>query len=261
MRGRAAPLAVRHAGWTGLCGGLLALLAACSMRSAEQASEEPDARAAIDGVWRIAQASDRLLTTDGSMPPLLPELQQVYEQHIAARHAGDRSWDPAGHCRPLGEPRAMLELSWPFEVHHSDERADILYQWNRLDHVIPMAAQHARSAGSSYFGESVGRWDGDTLVIDVIHIRADSMLDSSGMPHSGSLHLVERLRSINDGRNLEVNLHVSDPETFSSEWNARLIFDRDPARIVEDDCVERLQLNEYYTLDNALQTEGANRHT
>lgn len=261
MTGGAATRALQRFGWAGLCGGLLASLTACGMKSTAETAAEPDARAAIDGVWRIAQASDRLLTTDGSMPPLLPDLQELYEQHIAARHAGDRSWDPASHCRPLGEPRAMLELSWPFELHHSDDRADILYQWNRLDHVIPMAARHTRSTGNFYFGESVGRWDGDTLVIDVINVRADSMLDSSGMPHSPSLHLVERLRTINDGRNLEVSLHFSDPATFSSEWDARLIFDRDPGRIVEDDCVERLQLNEYYTLDNARQTAEADHHT
>jgi hypothetical protein len=245
----------------GLCASLFTSIPGCGMKTQVEAAVEPDARAAINGVWRIAQATDRLLTTNGSMPPLLPDLQQVYEQRIASRHAGDRSWDPASHCRPLGEPRAMLELAWPFELHHSDDRTDILYQWNRLDHVIPMAAKHTRSTGNFYFGESVGHWDGDTLVIDVVNVRADTMLDPSGMPHSASLHLVERLRTINGGRNLEVSLHVSDPATFSSEWDARLIFDRNPGRIVEDDCVERLQLNEYYTLDNARQTVAIDRRT
>lgn len=226
------------------------LLTACGSKQSEQTIDATD----IAGVWQISKPTDRLLTADGKAPPLLPEAQKIYEQRIAARKAGDLSWDLAAKCKPLGEPRAMLEMSWPFEVLHADERADIAYQWNRLVHSIPMAKEHGPAQGPFYFGESIGSWEGDTLVVDVINIRAESVLDPSGLPHSDDLHMVERFRVTNGGKNLEVKFHFEDPKTFSQPWDAVLVFDRKTdTRIAEDVCFDRLQLNDYYNLNNALK--------
>lgn len=208
----------------------------------------------LSGVWQLAQPVNALITVDGKLPPLLPVAQKVYDERVAKRKAGELDWDPALHCKPLGEPRAMLEMAWPFQILQSDRRIDIAYQWNRLVHTIPIQAEHGPQKGPFYFGESIGKWQDDTLVVDVINVREESLLDIAGLPHSDDMHMVERLRTINGGKQLEVRFHFEDANTYSQPWDAVLTFEKRPnVTISEDVCFERLKINDYATLDNSLK--------
>lgn len=212
------------------------------------------APADLAGVWQLAQPMTTLFTVDGKLPPLLPEARKLYDERVARRKAGDISWDPAQHCKPLGEPRAMMEMAWPFQILQSEGRIDIGYQYNRLLHTIPIRAEHGPQKGPFYFGESAGRWEGDTLVVDIINIREESMLDIAGLPHSDELHMVERFRVLNGGKQLEVRFHFEDARTYAQPWDAVLTFDKQPDLLIKEDvCFERLKINDYATLDNSLK--------
>ena len=76
-------------------------------------------------------------------------------------------------------------------------------------------------------GDSVARWDGDNLVIDSTNFKSDAIfLDSSGLPASDKLHLVEHIRLKNGGKQLEDEITVDDPSIFTKPWTARRTFDR-----------------------------------
>lgn len=234
----------------------MALTAGCKKIDDTQSTVTPTQTGPGDlsGVWQLAQPVDKLLTAEGKAPTLLPEAQKLYDERIAKRAAGKLDEDPAAHCKPLGEPRAMLEMAWPFQVLQSDGRIDISYQYNRLLHTIPIKAEHGPVKGPFYFGESIGKWEGDTLVVDVLNTREESWLDVAGLPHSDELHLTERFRSINGGKQLEVRFHFEDAKTYSQPWDAVLTFEKKPDLLIKEDvCFERLKIDDYATLDNSLK--------
>ncbi|HTP38910.1 MAG TPA: hypothetical protein VMI92_04995 [Steroidobacteraceae bacterium] len=239
--------------WTlmGVALGVLALLHGVRwMGAAGPASA--NAHLAFDGVWQIEAPLLELKTDAGGRPPLNPAAAAVYDQRRAARQGGDVSWDPASKCKPLGEPRALMQDE-PFELFTSDLRTGFLFQWNRLARFVVMADRHGPQLGPFYFGESIGRWDHDTLVVDVINVKANALLDPAGLPHSEDMHLVERFSL--EGGKLVARLHVEDPATYTAPWDATLTFVRKPGvRIREDVCPERLQLtSDFYLLQNALK--------
>jgi len=72
----------------------------------------------------------------------------------------------------------------------------------------------------SWYGESIGHYEGDTLVVDTIGLNDKTFVDGFDTPHTTQLHVVERWHMIDGGRTLEVNVHVEDPGAFTTPWNA-----------------------------------------
>jgi len=106
---------------------------------------------------------------------------------------------------------------------------DSLTCWQLLDdEFIPPLSGPVRSCQirahpciSFYrYGESVVQYEGDTLVVNTIGISSKSYVDNYQTPHTDQLHVVERFHMIDDGKMLEVNVHVEDPGAFTTPWNA-----------------------------------------
>jgi hypothetical protein len=85
----------------------------------------------------------------------------------------------------------------------------------------------------SWYGESVGHYEGDTLVVDTIGTSDKSLVDNFGTPHTAQLHTVERYRITDNGMRLEVRLHVEDPGTFTTPWDAIQRYRRVEPRVAE----------------------------
>ena len=85
---------------------------------------------------------------------------------------------------------------------------------------IYMNAPHSAHVTPSWFGESVGRYEGDTLVVDTIGLDPRTFVDNFRTPHTEKLHVVERFRIIDGGKTLEAQIHVEDPGAFTMPWDA-----------------------------------------
>lgn len=88
---------------------------------------------------------------------------------------------------------------------------------------VYMDVPHSANPKPSWHGESVGHYEnGDTLVVDTIALKEHplSFVDNYRTPHSGQLHVVERFRLHDDGKAIEVKIHVEDPIAFTTPWNA-----------------------------------------
>ena len=79
---------------------------------------------------------------------------------------------------------------------------------------------HSENVKPSWTGESVGHYEGDTLVVDTIGINDKTYIDNFRTPHTEKLHVVERFRMIDDGKTLEANIRIEDPGAFTMPWNA-----------------------------------------
>jgi hypothetical protein len=86
-----------------------------------------------------------------------------------------------------------------------------------------MNQEHPADLNPTWFGDSVGKWDGDTLVIDTIGFNGKTRLDTLGHPHSDALHVIQELRRL-DAERLYVKMTIIDAKTFTKPWSNTRVF-------------------------------------
>ena len=192
----------------------------------------------ISGPWQIQGSAHALRTTDGSAPPLLPQMRTVYEQHLAARQSADTSFDPLTKCLPPGVPRLLMQ-PYPFNIVQGKKLYGFVFEWNHLNRIVYMDQAHFEPIGPLYLGQSTGHWDAHTLVIDTNNYNDMTLLDDAGLPHTDALHTVERIRLVSAGQ-LEDRIRIEDAGAYSKPWEAVLRFSKHPNVIVSEDyCLGR----------------------
>lgn len=186
---------------------------------------------------------------DDTAPILRAAAAAEVKRHTDAVRAGTQIPTPQEACRPSGVPNVMT-LPAPVEFLQLPDRVVILYQRDHQVRHIWLTGRHSDHVTPSWYGESIGHYDGDTLVVDTIGFNAKTPVDIFGTPHTEDLHVVERIRTIDNGRQLEVVFTVDDPRMFTSEWSGRTVYNRanlPPERWEEEVCAEndRLPNGEY----------------
>jgi len=157
----------------------------------------------------------------------------------ADRNFKDRaSTDPLLACFQPGLPRAAL-LPEPFQIFQSSDRVIIVYQHVHAYRVIFTDGRpHYNEGIEFYMGDSRGRWEGNTLVVDVTNFKPETWLDAAGNFHSEKLHVVERYtRTGPDTMTYEAT--VDDPEVFERSWKMRISLARHTEagfQLVEHEC-------------------------
>ena len=107
---------------------------------------------------------------------------------------------------------------------------------------------HPADVNPTWMGHSIGRYDGDTLVVDTIGIKGSRWIDHQGHPHSDALHLVERIRRV-DENSLEFEVTIDDPTAYKNTWAKKIIREFAPPgpRIWDEaNCEELLQMGTHY---------------
>jgi hypothetical protein len=124
--------------------------------------------------------------------------------------------DPSYKCMPVGVPR----LGPPSEIVQTPKASYFLYDNRNVYRVIPTDGRpHNPSADSMAMGDSIGRWDGDTFVVDVTNFTEDTWLDGDGSFHTENMHVVERFTR--KGNTLEYQFTVVDPAVMAKPFVAR----------------------------------------
>jgi hypothetical protein len=95
----------------------------------------------------------------------------------------------------------------------------ILTSFNEVRRIY-LADKHSENVKTSWYGESIGHYEGDTLVVDTIGLDDRTFIDGFDTPHTKQLHVVERFHLIEEGEVLEANVHVEDPGAFTMPWDA-----------------------------------------
>jgi len=126
------------------------------------------------------------------------------------------------YCDPIGVPRVYL-VPTEFRIIQTPDIVYILYQYGPTWRPILMNKEHSKDPDPSWWGESVGRYEGDTLVIDTIGFNDKTWLDHAGRSHSDELHLVERLRRL-DHETLRLDVTFEDPKMYTQPWTGQKTF-------------------------------------
>jgi hypothetical protein len=159
--------------------------------------------------------------------------------------AGKIGFTPGSSCKPAGIPAYMLD-GGPYYFIQTPEKVTIIHQGDTDVRRIYLNVPHSANPKPSWYGESVGHYEGDTLVVDTIGLNDESFVDHFRTPHTEKLHVVERWKMIEGGKKMEVLITIEDQDTFNQPWQALLRYDRVKATLPEVICSENnLHLFDY----------------
>jgi hypothetical protein len=231
-----------------------------SRSAAAQFTRMPDGKPNLNGIWAASNTANwNIQTHQARQGPVIalgaafsvPGGLGVVEgdeipykpEAVAQRDANARNWmanDPEVKCYLPGVPRATY-MPYPFQIVQSTAPNDILitYEFASASRVIHMSTNQ-ESPTDTWMGWSNGRWEGDTLVVDVKNFGADTWFDRAGNYHSEALHVVERYTPLGPDV-LQYEATIEDPNVFTRPWTMSMpIYRRveKNAQLMEYKCVE-----------------------
>jgi hypothetical protein len=167
------------------------------------------------------------------MSALLPGAETIFRQPPT----GDvRHDDPTELCLPDGHPREAL-APYAQQIVQNADTVVFLYEYMHFFRVIPLNKPHPADVDPTFMGDSVAKWEGDTLVIDTIGLR-EWTLAASNQWHSDALHTVERLRYL-DPATASYEIVIDDPKLFTKPWSQEFQMKLHPTwKLLEQVCEE-----------------------
>lgn len=165
-------------------------------------------------------------------PPLQPAALEIYQTNRKGitdpRLKGRDDIDPSNSCFPPG-PTRIFTIPRPFEIRQAAGEVYILSEMDHWVRRIYMDGRgHPDGYPSTWMGHSIGKYEGNTLVVDTAAINEPTWIDTLGHPHSDELHLVERFRRVNHDT-LEVEVTFDDPKDYARPWTGKKIYQLQPS--------------------------------
>jgi hypothetical protein len=170
--------------------------------------------------------------------------KELFDRNAAAMKSGHIMQTAWTSCRP-GAVSTMTMSREAIVVLETPEEITILYEMPRMVRRIHMGAQHPKDLAPSYVGHSIGRWEGDTLVVDSIGFNGYAELGAGGQPTSPQLHTVERFTPAADGSH-DIEVTITDPEYYVEPVKLKRGWKKKAARHpLEYDCMENPREEDY----------------
>ncbi len=246
---------MNHRGFRRDCGYVAGAIAALGLALSGAALAQPappqQAHGDLFGIWYTRGYERRIKPADGSETPWLAWSKESFDKRGAAERNGYPMFDPTAACMPSGVPR-IVASPYPLEIIPTADSVWLLYEAQHLFRQVRLGGAHPKTLAPSFMGDSVGHWDGDTLVVDTVGLTDETQIDEAGTLHSDALHVVETYRRLED-KSLEVMITIDDPKTFAKPWTARRRLDRRAGiRMVEYVCEENNR--------NAPDAQGVLKH-
>jgi hypothetical protein len=207
------------------------------------------------------------LAGDYTNPILTPQAAAIVKMHAERGLTNTGDPNPRNQCWPSGLPFVFTDR--PTELLQQKDKVTILYGHDHQVRQVRLNAQHPAKVAPTWYGDSVGHYDGDTLVIDTVGLKMGpySMIDWYGTPRSEALHVIERYRMLDyaaakegferdskqhnnaddmplpnaSGKYLQLAFTIEDKNVFTTPWTATMTYRRDgdgPADWPEFVCAE-----------------------
>jgi hypothetical protein len=211
---------------------LLAMAASpAHIRAQMPAQQTPAAKSAVSapadshdlsGMWEFFATlpGQGIYATPSKTPPAMtPWAKARYDEakpgYGPKAQAGGN--DPILKCYPSGIPR-ILFFPQPIEIYQGPDRVFMFFEReHEFRQIWTDGRSHPKDVAATWMGDSTGKWDGDTFVVDTIGLNEKSWLDFYGDPHSEDIHLVEKFKRV-DHDTLTMQLIVEDPKAYATTW-------------------------------------------
>jgi hypothetical protein len=198
-----------------------------------QAPRTADGKPDLQGIWetRNAASFDVAEIAEGHEIPYLP-------QALEREQKGSRV-DPVAHCAMPGVPR-ITYMPFPFQIVQRPGYVAFVYEYLHNQRLVTTNARPHLEGIDFWLGDSVGRWEGETLVIDVTDLGDKTWLDSARHTHSDELHVVERYTRTGPDT-IRYEATIEDPKTYSRPWKIGMLLHRNTEpgfELREQECTE-----------------------
>jgi hypothetical protein len=220
----------------------------------------------LSGLWirpRQSKHIDPARRFEAQQPAMTPwaeakfkATRNIYSEKSAKSELNKVSGgDPTFSCFPPGVPGIYFHVAGdgrPMEILNAPGRTLEFFEY---DHYVRQVwidgRDHPKDLASTWMGDSIGKWEGDTFVIDSVGFNDKSVLDPIGHPHSDELHVVERIRRL-DHDTLEDNVAITDPKAYAKPWGGQLVFVLAPSdwTVMEDICEDNVNFIDFITKAN-----------
>ncbi len=193
---------------------------------------------------------------DLSNPNLKPWVKEQMKKDNDEVLAGKIAFTPGSSCMPAGVP-SFMSYGGPNPLYFLQTPKEVwmIVSTNQQVRRVYMDVPHSSNPKPSWYGESVGHYDGDTLVIDTVGQNDKSFVDVYRTPHSANLHVVERWRLVDGGKMMESTFTVDDPDAFYQPWSGMRRYRRVQEQMPEDICAENNQHLFDYHIPTATQPD------
>jgi len=225
--------------------------------AAGTASAGPDAAAqspvpGFTGVWTnnppAATRAFQNFSFSADPPALTPWGRERFEQSkptFGERGVavGDTN-DPVYECFPPGTPRVYLH-PFPVEIIQTPGRVLMVFEYDHLiRQIYTDGREHRTDLAPMWMGDSIGHWEGDTLVVETNNFNDKSWLDRRGVPHSDQLQVEERFHLVDDD-NLQIDIRIEDPVALTEPWVSQRFLMRTDWQIEEHACQDNVNFEGY----------------
>jgi hypothetical protein len=245
-----------------------------------------DGRPWSAGAAPLANSASRLIG-DYSNPILKPAAAQDVKRLGENELRGMPNASARNQCWPEGVPAIFRDMT--IALAPQPDKITILYDYDHEVRRVRMNQQHPAQVPPTWYGDSVGHYEGDTLVIDTVGIKASplTMVDNLGTPQSPAMHVIERYRLVDylaaregqtrglqenfyiggggdsgapldpnyRGKGLQLAFTVEDTGVFTTPWSAIITYRRALGTIGESVCAENLR-GTYVAKDSAIPQAG-----
>lgn len=225
---------LRRCSFTAAC--VAACLAGVAQPRAQTASipRTTDGKPDLSGIWQAVTTANDDIQAHSARPGVPAGLGIVagneLPYHAAAltkkaENARNRATaDTEARCFLPGVPRIMY-MPHPFQIVQTPAAVMLFFEYLHATRNVFMDTPHLRGPLEFWMGDSRGRWEGDTLVVDVVHFNDQTWFDRAGNHHSTGLHVVERF-AMTDRDHITYTATIEDPKIFTRPWTMRLVLYR-----------------------------------
>ena len=200
------------------------------------APKTADGKPDLSGIWQTRPGYTGNIAKD--LKPGEVSFQPWAEALYKHRRETESKDDPQARCVLSGVPREHV-VPYPFKILNSDRMIVILYEALHSYRQIFMDGRPLpKDPNPTWMGYSVGRWDGDTLVVESSGFVDNNWLDNNGHPGTEAMHLTERFRRPDYGH-INLQMTIDDPKAYTKPWTVNLLFTATPdTELIEYVCDE-----------------------
>jgi hypothetical protein len=225
------------AGWVNLGGDFQPLAGA-----PEPSRNNPAYPYVSNGEARARGIQPTFRISDLTHPNIKPWAKELMKRENDKVLAGGIAYTPRSSCMPAGVPLFnMFPVAEPLYFVQTPKQVMMIFAGDAQVRRVYLDVAHSKDPKPSWYGESVGRYEGDTLVVDTIGQTPKTYVDNYRTPHTEKLHVVERWK-LADDKTLELQVTVDDTDTFYQPWKATHRYRRiERPATYEEACAENNQ--------------------
>ena len=202
------------------------------------APKTADGKPDLSGIWRVADGRFlmNLAADEAGGAPFQPWAATVYKQR-QDNLGKDR---PSGHCLPHAVPDAMMVRSGPFKIAQTPGVVFILFEeMNHYRQIFTDGRGFPKSMNPTWYGYSIGKWEGESFVVETAGFNDQSWLDDPGHPHTEAMRVTERFTRRDFGH-LEIQITIDDPKAYTRPWSLKARFDlMADTELIENVCEDK----------------------